>query len=157
MPSTLEEIAKLLPQEQAERFLTLVAQFKNVPDDDEYLQLLEAIGFMTLLWKEVPNEIKVILDGANPVSETCHSVGKLVREAVVEAIPSYEDLKSIVKGLEEHELALKRSLSATPIKASGGNFHSIIATFVLGLVAGLLLESHLSPLIPWSISSSSCF
>lgn len=84
---TLISVAGLLPLEQRERFLTMAASFQSVPEDDEYLQILEAIGFMTLLWKEVPEEVQKILEGANPVTDTCHSVAGQVREAVVEAIP----------------------------------------------------------------------
>lgn len=90
----------------------MIAQFKSVPDDDEYLQILNGIGFMTLIWKEIPNEIRSILENSNPVSDTCHSVGKQVREAVIQAIPSYEDLKAISKRLEEHELSLRRLMSS---------------------------------------------
>lgn len=114
MSSTIEEITKLLPPEQAERFLTLMAHFKNVPDDDEILQLVEAIGILTLIWKEIPGEIKAILEGANPVTETCESVAVKLQKAVTEAIPSYEDLKQITKRLEGHELALKRTLTSRP-------------------------------------------
>ena len=50
--STLESISELLPVERRERFLQLVARFQSVPNDDEFLLILEAIGFMTLLYKD---------------------------------------------------------------------------------------------------------
>ena len=127
---TLENIAKLLPQSEREQFLAMIAQFKTVPDDDEYLQILLAIGFMTMLWKEVPNEIREILEGANPITDTCHSVAKQVREAVIDAIPSYDDLILITKRLEEHELSLRRT--ATP------NNRSSTARPILVFIASLL-------------------
>jgi len=143
---TLESIAKLLPQQQREQFLAMTVQFKTVPDDDEYLQILQAIGFMTLLWKEVPNEVRKILEGANPINETCHSIAGQVREAVVEAIPSYDDLQLTCKRLEEHELALKRTLS-TLRQTKGKDFASsgfLFAVF-LGVLIGITI-SYYSPL-----------
>ncbi|MDB4265119.1 hypothetical protein N9891_00060 [bacterium] len=147
MASTFEEIAKLLPQERSERFLSLLAKFKNVPDDDEYLQILEVIGFMTLIWKEVPAEIKAILEGANPVTETCHSVAKQLQEAVVVAIPSYEDLKQISKRLEAHELALKRTLSdKSVVSRKGTPFFTPLTAFIIGALASFFGRDFLSSL-----------
>lgn len=108
---TLESIASLLPADRRERFLKLCTRFQSVPEEDEYLQILEAIGFMTLLWKEVPREVENVLEGANPVTETCQSVAAKVREAVIESIPSYDDLRAISQRLESHELALKNTLA----------------------------------------------
>lgn len=141
--SSLAEIAKMLPPEKEERFLSLIDRFKNVADDDEYLQILEAIGFMTLLWKEVPQEITTILEKSNPITETCHTVSAHLCDAVTQAIPSYEDLKAIVSQLEEHELALKRGLltiqNYAPRNAS--TFTGLL--FLLaGTVGGILLQSH---------------
>jgi hypothetical protein len=143
---TLQSVAALLPTERRESFLSLCARFESVPEDDEYLQILEAIGFMTLLWKEVPGEVSAILEGANPVSETCHSVAAKVREAVIESIPSYDDLKKISQRLESHELALKNTLSRQnqPVDRAP----SILGLFLFLL--GLLLGFHSSELIAWT-------
>jgi len=149
---TLAQVAELLPQPHREQFLAMIVQFKSVPKDDEYLQILNAIGFMTLLWKEVPSEIKGILEGANPVTETCHSIGKQVREAVIEAIPSYDDLKTIVRGLQEHELALKRSLSAGASKSNSNGISSALITFIIGAGCGVLFQEQIFSLIQWFIS-----
>ena len=151
MASTFEEVAKLLPQERAERFLALVAQFKSVPDDDEYLQLLEAIGFMTLLWKEVPGEIKIILEGAKPVTETCHSVAKQISDAVTEEIPSHEDLTQVSQRLEGHEVALKRLLARTANNgcSSGTRFCGLLVSFVLGALVCFLGQEFLAAFFQW--------
>lgn len=141
--SSLTEIAKMLPPEQAERFLSLITRFKNVADDDEYLQILEAIGFMTLLWKEVPQAITTILEKANPITETCHTVSGHLREAVIEAIPSYDDLKSIVSQLGEHELALKRGLLAIQNHAPRKTPSVLgLVIFLVGIAGGIFLQSH---------------
>lgn len=143
---TLERIAKLLPQQQREQFFAMITRFKSVPDDDEYLQILQAIGFMTLLWKEVPNEVSKILEGANPVNDTCHSIAKQIREAVVDAIPSYEDLMLISKRLEEHELALKRTLS-TLQQTKGSHTGGLLFATLLGVFVGIGIYHYLSPFI----------
>lgn len=143
---TLESIAKLLPQQQREQFFAMITRFKSVPDDDEYLQILKAIGFMTLLWKEVPGEVSKILEGANPVNDTCHSIAKQIREAVVDAIPSYEDLMLISKRLEEHELALKRTLS-TFQQTKGSHTGGFLFAVLLGVFIGIGICHYLLPFI----------
>ncbi|MBK1884406.1 hypothetical protein JIN85_18460 [Luteolibacter pohnpeiensis] len=105
---TLESVAALLPPPQRERFLTMAARFRNVPEDDEYLQVLEAIGFMTLLWKEVPEKIQRTLAGASPTLGCSEQFISIMRDAVTSAIPSYEDLKQIAQRLEAHEQLLAR-------------------------------------------------
>lgn len=145
----LQAVAALLPAEHRERFLSLCTRFESVPEDDEYLQILEAIGFMTLLWKEVPGEVSAILEGANPVSETCHSVAAKVREAVIESIPSYDDLRTISQRLESHELALKNTLS----RQNTSMAHSSIMSWPLALlvfVLGLFLGLYFSDATEWT-------
>lgn len=146
---TLESVAALLPANRRERFLKMIARFRSVPEDDEYLQVLEAIGFMTLIWREVPKDIQRVLEGANPVSETCQSVAGTIRDAVVEAIPSYEDLKTIVQRLEAHELALKNTLTA-PEKAgcAGSSWLWMLPSFAMGLLAGFMAHDYLPALLP---------
>ncbi|WP_411845728.1 hypothetical protein AAFN60_19120 [Roseibacillus persicicus] len=149
--STFEEIASLLPDERRERFLSMVARFQTVPEDDEYLQILEAIGFMTLLWKEVPGEIKAVLAGANPISETCESTANHIRDAVIEAIPSYEDLTQITKRLEAHELALKKTTTINAGRVSTNHSFPAISALIAFLLGGLALylaQLHLFPYLP---------
>lgn len=145
---TLERIAGLLPHPQREQFLLMVTQFKSVPDDDEYLQILNAIGFMTLIWKEIPNEIRSILENSNPITDTCHTVGKQIRDAVVEAIPSYEDLKQISKRLEEHEVSLRRVLSNRPELQPVRKPRSVFV-FISGAVTGWLAFRYFPSLLTW--------
>ena len=135
--STLESISELLPVERRERFLQLIARFQSVPDDDEFLLILEAIGFMTLLYKEVPDEIAKILAGANPINETHEGLSKLLKEAVAESIPSYDDLKRISERFENHELALKQTLQALVVPSKNRPRFGLLLTTIL-IVGGLL-------------------
>jgi len=137
----LESVAALLQPEKRERFLKMVVQLRNVPDDDEYLQILEAIGFMTLLWKEVPQQIEKTLEKASPVTETVQGVSSIVRDTVVEAIPSYDDLKAISQRLEAHELALKNTLrTSAKSKGVGLRWPWIFSVFNLGLIVGYIIH-----------------
>ena len=141
---TLISVSSLLPEAQRERFLAMAASFQSVPEDDEYLQILEAIGFMSLLWKGVPGEVQKILEGANPVTETCHSVAAKVREAVIEAIPSYDDLKTICQRLEGHELALKNTLSRSVPPPSLPSIRGLVGSLgilALGVILGFVLRN----------------
>lgn len=143
---TLESIAGLLPHPQREQFLVMVTQFKSVPDDDEYLQILNAIGFMTLIWKEIPNEIRSILENSSPITDTCHTIGRQVRDAVVEAIPSYEDLKQISKRLEEHEVSLRRVLSSSQAEQPERKTCTFLV-FIFEAITGWLASLYLPPLL----------
>lgn len=106
--NTLHRIAELLPEEEKQRFLLLSHKFINFSEDDELLLIIEAICLNTLLWKEVPEEISKILSGASPIPENHEQLKTMIDTAVREAVPSYQDLKSITKRLENHELALKK-------------------------------------------------
>ena len=139
--TTLERVAALLPSDDRQRFLLVVARFRNIPQDDEYLQVLEAIGFMTLLWKSVPNEIQGLLEGANPAQDTAASIARLVRDAVSEAIPSQQDLRGIAQTMREHEAALRGLARGTGTKTSSG--HSGTAVVLLVLVILALLAERL--------------
>ena len=144
---TLESIASLLPDEQRERFLKVVVRFRHVPEDDEILQIIEAIGFMTLLWKEVPEQIKGLLEGAKAPTETTHTITGVVRETVNAAIPSYEDLKTIAQRMEEHELALKNTLSRqTKPKKSSGWMLVGVKGFAAGFLVARVIPSIDEPL-----------
>lgn len=109
--TTLERIADLLEPPFREKFHATIAKFRSLPEDDEYLQVLEAIGFMTMIWNAVPKQVQLILEGANPVQETCLSISRHVRIAVNEAIPSHEDLRLITESLRDHDIALKAIIS----------------------------------------------
>lgn len=135
---TLESIAEMLPAERRDRFLQMVARFQSVPDDDEFLLILEAIGFMTLLYKEVPDEIAKILTGVTPLHATNEGLSQLVRESVTESIPSYEDLKRAAERFENHELSLKQFLQSSKT-SHADNQNSIFlfcAIFILGMIIG---------------------
>ncbi len=132
--TTLHKVAQLLPSEERERFLAMIASFKNVPEDDEYLMILEAIGFMTLIWNQVPEEVSNILDGVNPITETRQELSKCVHKAVQEAVPSHQDLRQIVQSLEEHKLSLKQAIGST--HSSKSHFSSSLTVslaFLLGI------------------------
>lgn len=108
---TLKHVAKMLPEDRRERFLLMCARFQSVPEDDEYLLILESIGLMTLLMNALPQQIKEILERAAPAGSNNQQIEALVKRAVSGSIPSYDDLKRATERLENHETALKRLLN----------------------------------------------
>jgi len=147
---TLESVASMLPESRRERFLHMVARFQSVPEDDEYLQILEAIGFMALLLKEVPAEIAQLLEGASPIQETQLGLCKLVKEAVTESIPSYDDLKRIADRYENHELAIKQLLHGQSQRKQQDRHSgfSLTTIFLLGALLGLGLAFLFPAILP---------
>ena len=112
---TFERIAALLPEEQRQRFLLMCARFRNVPEDDEILLIVEAICFTTLIWKTVPDEIEKLLKESAPLKADYKCLDEIVKQAVNETVLSYEDLKLICQRLESHETALKKMTSTDKI------------------------------------------
>ncbi len=143
---TLEKIAALLPEKQKQRFLLLSSRFRNVPEDDEYLQILEAIGFMTLLWNEVPNEIDTLLKKASPVDTTQQQLKTMITDTVKSAVPSYEDLRVVCERLEQHELVLKRITSDKRGTKPRVSWFSWLLLFGGGLLAGHFLPAIIANL-----------
>ena len=141
---TLKRVAQMLPSESRERFLLMCTRFQNVPEDDEYLQILEAIGLMSLLWKEVPEQIKTIIEGASPVESTNYQhLEKCIREAVNQSIPSHEDLRSFSAQLENHETTLKRlSRSQSGQEANPkGQWKWFVSGVLVSLILTYLIQS----------------
>lgn len=135
---TLRQVAEMLPDDRRERFLLMCTRFQNVPEDDEYLIILEVIGLMTLLWKEVPQEIAQVLEKATPIGSNHQHLELLIQQAVQASIPSFEDLKRMAERLENHEATLKR---VTQVKTTPDQHRQIPRRwlwFVAGFSANFL-------------------
>jgi len=143
----LEAVAAMLPEPQRERFLQMVVRFRSVPDDDEFLQILEAIGFISLVLKEIPMELQRILEGASPIQESQIGLCNLIKEAISDSIPSYEDLKRMAERLESHDIALAQMLRGEAPSKSTSFFPGLIGGFVmllLGIFIGTFAPEFLS-------------
>lgn len=137
---TLERVADLLPPEQRERLLRVALKFRSLPEEDEFLQVLEAIGLMTLIWSRIPHEIHDILEGAKPVQPNLDFVNAQIRSAIQQSVPSFGDLRQISQSLQNQQAALKRHLHspAKPSLPAGG-----WPRFLSGMLAGLLMAAFL--------------
>lgn len=139
---TLERVADILPPEQRERLLRVALRFRDIPEEDEFLQVLEAIGLMTLVWKEIPREIHSILEGAKPIQPNAEFLSSTIRNTIRESIPSFEDLRQISQSLNQQQVALKRHMLQPPpgsIPSAGGRWRY----FVSGMFVGLLLAASI--------------
>jgi hypothetical protein len=139
---TLERVAELLSSPERERFLTCVARFRNIPEDDEYLQVLEAIGFMTLIWSKIPAEIHSILEGAKPANPNTEYLNAQIRSAIQENIPSFEDLRQISQSLNQQQVTLKRHLLLPP-PSSYSSPGRAWRFFFMGIFVGLIVAAFL--------------
>ena len=137
---TLEQIASMLPKERKERFLLMCSRFKTVPEDDEYLLMMEAVCLMTLLWKEVPHQIQEVLVKAAPANSNNEQLLLQLKKVISESIPSYEDLLRISERLESHEVALKRALDDRPNTKSTFSLGSKSLIFLAGALTILILD-----------------
>ena len=149
---TLEQVAQLLPEDRRERFYALMATLQNAPEDDEYLLILEAIGFMTLIWQEVPEQVRATIASATRPGSHSDSASYLVtelRHAVKEAldVPSYSDMRQLAaKWDEQHGIfkAAANRLTDELVHASAGAPCSVrsrcgtAVAFVLGIGLGVI-------------------
>ncbi len=55
--SQFDRIAQLLEEHQRPQFFRLMAHLREVPADDEILRIIEAMGFLALITREVPAAI----------------------------------------------------------------------------------------------------
>ena len=142
----IEAIADALPLEQREAYLRVMTRLREVPEDDEYLLILEAIGFSSLILREIPQQVKEVLAAADTVDSNASSEYLLrqIREELREAIqiPSYHDLKKqldrlsqVRAGLYEDIRALSSKLKELPSKQSDGS------TWVFGFVTGVFVTA----------------
>ena len=145
----LEAVAAMLPEPHREGFLQMAVRFRSVPEDDEFLQILEAIGFISLVLKEVPMELQKIIERASPIQESQQGLCKVIKEAVSESIPSYDDLKRMTERLENHEIALAQMLRRESPSKSNSLFPVPIGGFVM-LILGILIGLFASEFLPTS-------
>lgn len=141
---TIQQVASMLPEDKQQRFMILCQRFQNVPEDDEFLLLLEAICLNTLLWKEVPAEISNILTKATPISSNHQQLQTMIENSVQNSIPSHEDMKHTCSKLEESILLLKRQSTPTlqvqmPLKR--------IQYITLGILIGCALPYLLAAIL----------
>ena len=146
--SPLERIAGLLEPIDRDRFLTLATRLRSLQHDDEILMIVEAIGFMTMIWKAVPTEVQRILEGANPLPDTCANLTKTIQDAVSQAIPSQQDLRTIVQTLREHEVSLRNLCRKDPPSNSATHTAWLIA--IIFAIATLLLLAERYQLIQFT-------
>lgn len=108
--SVWDRIGRLLPEEHRERFFAMVSRLDDMPQDDEILLIMEGMGLMTLLWREVPEEIDSILKQAKPADtvgsrETTafllSEIGRVVRETLDQ--PTHEDLRALMGELRDSQ------------------------------------------------------
>ena len=147
--NALNRIAELLPEENRQRFFEMITRLRNVPEDDEYLLILEAIGFMTLIWHEVPNQVQTVLASGAPSDANTNNAFLVseIRKAVKAElnVPTYTDMRQIAARFEEQHGILKNTtaqllnrfekLSPAPTKP----ISSTCAHPLLWLIAGVIL------------------
>ena len=138
----LHRIIQLVPEEHRDRFVSTLTKFRNVPEDDEYLVILEALGFCTVLIQEVPGEIVKILERVETglSEEQVESLRDDVRRIVEEAIdiPSYQDLKAVAGELKRNSAEVFCSSSIIEQKIQGIQHCSApLAAVWAGVLSGI--------------------
>lgn len=110
----LESLAEILPTDRREQFFAFISKFRSRPEDDDHFQMLEAIGFIMLVMKEVPEQIAGIIDQAQGKlgqSETAQLRSEIVA-VLSESLdtPSYKDLRETMLAMRDHEARFRRKV-----------------------------------------------
>ena len=113
---TLESLAGLLPEKHREKFFKIASKFSTVPEDDDHLQMLEAVGYMMLVIDEVPARIAEILKDSQ--QRLGNEESTQLRTEIVAALtdsldtPSYKDLREAVASIRDQDIRFRRQIDA---------------------------------------------
>lgn len=114
--ANLESVAKLRPVDQRERFYLTIQKYRKVPDDDDHLIMLDAMGFIALFMKELPNEIRTLLDHASQrlSEDQATTLGEEFKQILTNSLdtPSYKDLRDTVREMGNHTEKFQRNSDA---------------------------------------------
>ena len=143
----------------------MIQRYKTVPEDDDHLVMLEAMGFIALFMKELPVEISKLLDqaGKQLTEDQVNLLGSQFAEILTNSLdtPSYKDLRAItqsmreahekgqresdkmIRGLGRMEVAMKKFGRCIPNLATsfaGGSIALILGSIVAYFLVPLLLK-----------------
>jgi hypothetical protein len=144
---TLESLAELLPPERRERFYAIASKFRDLPEDDDHLQMLEAVGFIMLVMKEVPGEIADMLRTARGGMD--EAMATQLRSEFVEVLtqsldtPSYKDLRETVLTIRDQENRFRLKVAALHKRLSEHERllkrrNRMVPNFINGLTGGIV-------------------
>ena len=156
--TTLESLAELLPPDSRERFFAIASKFRNVPEDDDHLQMLEAVGFMMQTMVGVPTQIADLLNSAPQQLSTedsahLHSEIAAVLTQSLDT-PSYKDLRDTVDAIRQQEGRFRKKVDDLhaslndAVKSLCGS-RRIVAGLWTGLVGGVCAALLVGALIVW--------
>lgn len=150
--ASIDAMAKLLPDEHRERFFEIMSRFSNAPDDDEHMQLLEAIGFTAMITQRVPEEIAAVVEKMESgfTDAQFQSLQRRLETLLKNSIdtPSYKDLRTLVGEMKEEQGRFKTTVNAltsdiTSIPAiprqGTFNYRALILCSLVSLIAGAVV------------------
>ena len=150
--SALHSIAELLPAERRERFFEIANKFATAREDDDHLQMLEAVGFMLVVMKEIPAELAQILQAAQPGigGAEPERLRTELASVLTESLdtPSYKDLRDTVSAMRDHETRFRNKIdemhrcltdSERRFKAAARIAPALVSGILGGLVASIVV------------------
>ncbi|MEZ5326949.1 MAG: hypothetical protein R3F19_18015 [Verrucomicrobiales bacterium] len=143
----LESLAELLPPDRRERFFAIASKFRDLPEDDDHLQMLEAVGFIMLVMKEIPGEIAEILRVARGGMD--EAMAAQLRSEFVEVLtqsldtPSYKELREAMLSIRDHENRFRLKVDAllkrlSESERSHKQRNRIAPNFIIALTGGIV-------------------
>jgi hypothetical protein len=150
--ASIDAMATLLPDDHRERFFEIMTRFSNAPDDDEHMQLLEAIGFTAMITQRVPEEISAIVEKMESgfTDAQFQSLQRRVETLLKNSIdtPSYKDLRTLVGEMKEEQgrfkatvNALANDITSIPAIPRQGtfNYRALISCSLISLIGGAVV------------------
>ena len=155
----LETLAEKLPPDLRDRLRSLAIQLQNLPPDDGLKLAVEALGFTSLVLKEVPAEVASVVDGipAGLSDAQREAIKEDMTEVVRHTIttPSFKDLRETIGMIQIHQRKVRnetegimRLLGRTQrsLQRRNSSLPSLILGLAAGLASGLLAVLLLSPM-----------
>ena len=142
--TALKVLADLLPEERREQFYATAAKFKDLPEDDEMLAVLELMGFITVALDRVPKEMSRMLERSRSglTDEQRDGLRDDFEAMFKKSVdtPSYKDLLELVRQMQVAHGKITREVQnlAEPLHRAGRPHKMMIFSNVSGLLLSVL-------------------
>ncbi|MEM7312651.1 MAG: hypothetical protein AAF497_05815 [Planctomycetota bacterium] len=142
---SLHAVSELLPPEHQERFAEIVRYFEELPEDDETVQLVTAMGIVALTMSQIPEKVSALLKEAHDVlsEDQAKTLGDQFREILTSSldIPSYRDMSETTRAIRE---------TYHKFQHDSGRLHDSLGS----MLHEVAKSSRLSPILACSLVTS---
>ncbi len=148
--SNLETIAKLLPADQREQFYLTIQKYRKVPQDDDHLVMLDAMGFIALFMSKLPTEISRLLEQAEGLTDQqAKALGDQFSAILTSSldVPNCRDMSDMTRAIKE--TYQKQQVESGKVRNNLRELTRIISKYsrVLPVISSSIITSMITLLV----------